>query len=763
MADICVEIKIEGVVQGVGFRPFVYRLAKERGLGGEVRNTTEGVTVLAQGTPEAIEDFYHQLVGRPPRLALITTHRIVSRPNQNFRDFVIVHSRRTEKKDIFITPDVATCEECLREIRDPGDRRYRYQFSNCTNCGPRYTIIRDIPYDRPNTTMHAFPMCPECRKEYDNPADRRFHAQPVACPICGPKVKLVDAEENPLPGLGHRQLKQGKILAVKGLGGFHLACDTRNAAVVAELRRRKKREKKPFAIMCRDMEVVKRYCLVSGEEKDLLLSPAAPIVILHGRRDCPLPMDQLSPGLHTLGVMLPYTPLHHLLFTDGIESLVMTSANISSDPLIADNAEALDKLKGIADYFLLHNRDIHNRCDDSLAAVVGKEVQLYRRARGYVPLPVALPGDCSQVIACGGDLKNTFCLTKGNKAYISQHLGDLNNYGNYIQFLAALERLQKLLEVRPRVIAYDLHPGYMANRYVASRSDLMKVGVQHHHAHMASCMAENGLEGEILGIICDGTGYGTDGMIWGCEILAGGYGGFKRLGHLEYVPLPGGDATVGFPARMALSYLYHFFGDRGVAFADRHLKGLSEKEKQVVIKQIKNQINTVCTSSCGRLFDAVSALLGVCTRSYYEGQAAMELEAAVNPGAEGGYRYSVERLGDCYRISSREMWEDLVDDLTLEAPAGLVAARFHLTVAEMLAEAARLARKDTGISEVALSGGVFQNRFLFQRLRDILMRDSFTVYYHRQVPSGDGGISLGQAMVANEVIGHVSGRSGSCG
>ncbi len=469
------EIKIEGVVQGVGFRPFVYRLAMEYGIRGWVLNSSEGVTIWARAPEETVQAFYEAVVSKPPKLALIVDHRITRREVQGFDHFFIKHSEAGERRDVMISPDVAVCDDCYREILDPGDRRFGYPFTNCTNCGPRFTIIMDIPYDRVKTTMRDFPMCPVCAHEFEDPLNRRFHAQPNACPDCGPQVTLRGLDGRIHPGLGHEFLKNGQILAVKGLGGFHLICDARCREAVATLRRRKVREFKPFAVMCRDLDVARQYCRISPEEASLLESPAHPILILDRKGQDDLP-PELAPGIDTLGVMLPYTPLHHLLFAEGLEILVATSANISDDPLIIDNDEALVKLKGIADYFLFHNRQIYNRCDDSVATVVDGEAQLVRRARGYVPLPVNLPETVPVILGCGGELKNTFCLTKGKGAYLSQHLGDLNHYGNYQQFLYTIPRFEAMLDVKPEIIAYDLHPDYMATRWAQSRQGLAKVG-----------------------------------------------------------------------------------------------------------------------------------------------------------------------------------------------------------------------------------------------------------------------------------------------
>lgn len=750
METVAREIKIEGVVQGVGFRPFVFRLAMEYGIKGWVLNSSEGVTIWVEAPEETVLAFYNAVISKPPKLAMIVDYRIRVREVQGFDHFFIQHSQASDRRDVMISPDVAVCEDCFREIKDKNDRRYKYPFTNCTNCGPRFTIIMDIPYDRVKTTMRDFPMCPVCAHEFEDPMNRRFHAQPNACSDCGPQVTLRDLDGNVYPGLGHEFLKAGCILAVKGLGGYHLICNARCREAVAALRRRKIREFKPFAAMCRDLQVVEQYCRLSPEEAALLESPAHPIVILDRKRQDDLP-PEIAPGITTLGVMLPYTPLHHLLFEEGLEILVATSANISDDPLIIDNDEALVKLKGIADYFLIHNRQIYNRCDDSVATVADGEIQISRRARGYVPLPVNLPEAVPVILGCGGELKNTFCLTRGKGAYLSQHLGDLNHYGNYQQFLYTIPRFETMLDVKPEVIAYDLHPDYMATRWAKSQEGLTKIGVQHHHAHMASCLAENLVTTPALGAICDGTGYGTDGAIWGFEFFAGTPGRFERMAHLAYMPLPG-EITIKHPARMSLTCLYEHFGAPGLKRGRKYLPTLGEEEQQVLVRQLENRFNTVPTSSCGRLFDAASALLGICTRVQYEGQAAIELETAADPAVQDCYEYEFNCQGRPYQLGTRGIFEGILRDLERGTPTSVSAGRFHLTMAAMITEVLLKLRDDTGLNAVALSGGVFTNRLLFRLLRRKLAEAGFQVLYHRKVPTLDGGISLGQVYIASEVI-----------
>lgn len=641
------KLHLEGIVQGVGFRPLVFRLAKKYALTGWVLNSSQGLEIWVEGGESEVQGFCAEILRDPPRLARVLNQEITNEVVQGYPEFVIRHSQAMDGKVVLISPDVATCADCSREIRDPKDRRYSYPFTNCTNCGPRYTIIQDVPYDRRNTTMQKFPMCPQCQAEYDDPTNRRFHAQPNACPVCGPALQLLDREGRDLTlalslaealpdfqiGLqeARRLLKNGLILAVKGLGGFHLACDAQNAEVVRRLRQRKRRDYKPFAVMARDLAVARKYCRISSDEECWLLDPASPIVIADIREPNPveadLPLDSLVPGLNTLGIMLPYTPLHQLLFEEGLELLVMTSANLSDDPLVTENQEALSRLRDIADYFLVHDRDIFNRCDDSLVRRAGGQNQFYRRARGFVPFPIPLAEDGPVVLGVGGELKNTFALTRNKEAYLSQHLGDLNHWGNYQQFLEAIPRLEKMLEVQAAAVAYDLHPDYASTRYARGRQDLVQVGIQHHHAHLAACLAENQAQSLALGVICDGTGYGTDGTIWGFEFLYGDCRGFARLGNLRPLPLPGGEASIRRPGRMALANLWKLLGEATAReWAGQLSLGLSPEEIEILFKQLARGINTFETSSCGRLFDAVAGFLGVCPQVGYEGQAAVELE-----------------------------------------------------------------------------------------------------------------------------------------
>lgn len=738
-------VRVTGIVQGVGFRPFVYRLARSLGLGGWVLNDEVGVLMEVEGPEEALEEFLRRLCLEPPPSAFVDHVEVKELKPSGERAFFIRKSQRSEQRQALISPDIATCEDCLRELYDPKDRRYRYPFINCTNCGPRFTIVRDIPYDRPNTTMASFEMCPDCLHEYHNPEDRRFHAQPNACPVCGPQVSLLDREGRPLEVRDPieeaiRLLKEGKVLAVKGLGGYHLACDPFREDVVSQLRRRKYREDKPFALMCRDLEVVEKLCLLPRGAKELLESKQRPIVILQRRPEAKV-APSVAPGHRTLGVMLPYTPLHHLLFSDGITCLVMTSGNISDEPIAYRDGEALERLKGIADYFLTHNRPIHMRCDDSVLKVFRGKPLFIRRSRGYVPLPLRLAGARRSVLACGAELKNTFCLTKGELAFLSHHIGDLENFETLKSFEEGIEHFKRIFKVKPELIAHDLHPDYLSTRY-ALEQDLPRVALQHHYAHALSCMAEYGLEGPVLGIVMDGTGFGEDEAVWGCEFLEVTLRGYERLGHLKYIPLPGGDRAVKEPWRMAAVYLLRAFGEEDPELFDRYYPKGWETLKRAVIKGL----NSPPCSSMGRLFDAVSSLLGVRDVVNYEGQAAIELEQL----AERTDHFYPFELKD-YVFDPDPMIRSIVEDLKAGVPKPLISGKFHRTIAQVILEVARRARAERGLKEVVLSGGCFQNLLLLESCVSLLEAEGFSVFVNHRVPPNDGGISLGQAYYASRL------------
>ena len=747
-------ININGIVQGVGFRPHVYRLAMLYELKGWVLNSSTGVVIEVEGKEENIKEFLRRVLEEAPVLAAIRDWQVNETEWRGYSEFTIKTSDDREDKTVMISPDIAICQDCREEVLNCRDRRYGYPFTNCTNCGPRFTIIKGLPYDRDLTTMDEFPMCPDCQAEYENPLHRRFHAQPNACPVCGPHTTLCNRQGQEVDGDVRDYLKQGYIVAVKGLGGFHLAVDACNRDAVANLRQRKKRDAKPFAVMVRDLEAAHKHCRINDEEEKWLNSPQAPVVILERTEQCSLAVDIIHPGLNTLGVMLPYTPLHFLLFDDELEILIMTSANISDEPMIVDNGEALNKLKDIADYYLLHNRDIYNPCDDSVMRLTELQTpQLFRRARGFVPrgIPIALQGE--PVLALGGEMKSTFCITRNGEAFLSQHWGDLNHYHNYANYLRGIERFKQSLYVEPRTIVHDLHPEYQTSRWARQQHDCKKIGVQHHFAHMASVMAENALQGEVLGLICDGTGWGTDGAVWGGEILQGDYRHFRRAAQLKYVPYPGGDINAQKPYRMGLIYLYAALGEKGLAMAGDILPDLTSAEKNLMLSQLKMKDLVNSTSSCGRLFDAVGAVLGVCGINKYEGQAAAELEVRSDKTIRGHYGFNLYKDQDTWVMDVLPMWPELISDLKKGRSKGGMAQKFHLTLVEMFTAALLRLRDESGLNRVVLSGGVFHNQILLCRIIERLGEQDFIVFHHRQVPPGDGGISLGQAIIASEVLG----------
>lgn len=744
------------MVQGVGFRPFVYQLATKHNLKGWVCNTSGDVKIEVEGEKHTLERFLNDLVAMAPPLARLEDVSVSSHKPQGYTNFEIRHSIAEEGRYQLVSPDIATCKPCLKEVFDSKDRRYRYPFTNCTNCGPRFTIIEDIPYDRPKTTMRSFKMCPQCQREYDNPMDRRFHAQPNACPKCGPSLKLVDSEGNTVAcddvlvtatGL----LKQGKILAIKGLGGFLLACDATDERAVKVLRERKRRPFKPLAIMVATVEEAKRHCVVSEKEEELLTSPQCPIVLLK-RKGVSTVSPSVAPNLKYLGVMLPYTPLHHVLLKETGLPLVMTSGNISEEPIAKDNDEALRRLKGIPDYFLMHNRDIYSRYDDSVTIVELGKPQIVRRARGYAPYPIHLPFNSKQILACGAELKNTFCLTKDNYAFMSQHIGDLENLETMEHFETTLELYKKLFRINPEVVAYDLHPEYLSTKYAKSLSEQQKlssIAVQHHHAHIVSCMVENGIEEKVIGVAFDGTGYGSDGLIWGGEFLIADYKGFDRVGHFEYVPLPGGTVAIERPYRMAISYLLTLLGKDALKSDLAFLKDVSSQELAIIEMQLMKGINSPLTSSCGRLFDAVSALIGIRGKIDYEAQAAIEMEMAADENEKGSYPFSIMEKDEVNVVHFKQLFSSMIKDLQDRVPQSNIAMKFHRTMAEVVVQMCRRLSGRSGLKKIALSGGVFQNRLLLRLTVSALERAGFEVLTHSKVPTNDGGVSLGQAVIGN--------------
>lgn len=753
-----IRVEIDGIVQGVGFRPFVYRLASRHGLIGWVCNTPACVLLEAQGGKEALAAFVDGIRQEAPPLAVIGEIRTTAIPLAGGAGFAIVASGEGEG-GAEPPPDSDVCADCLRELFDPSDRRYRYPFITCTNCGPRYSIISGIPYDRPLTTMAGFPLCPDCRGEYEDPADRRFHAQPLACAACGPRLRLLDAGGADLPGDPLDRtitlLAEGRIVAVKGVGGYHLAVDAGNGEAVAELRRRKRRNAKPLAMMVADGAGAAAIAVVDGMESRLLAGSERPIVLLRKRADAPI-APEVAPHSGYFGIMLPASPVHHLLLADQrFAALVMTSGNRSSEPIAYQEDDALSQLAGIADAFLVHDRGIRTRVDDSVIRVFRGNPLFLRRSRGYVPRAVTLPAPQPSVLAVGAELKGACCLTRGDRAFMSQHIGDLQNVATLESLADASDHLQRLLEIAPVLVAHDLHPDYLSTRYALERTGLPAVAVQHHHAHLAACMAENRLEGPTIGVIFDGTGLGADGTVWGGEFLVGDYAGFQRRGHFRQVPLPGGDAAIREPYRMALSWCHAALGDAAFDLPLAEWSGLSDQERGLMWQLLERRINAPLTSSCGRLFDAVAALLGVRGIISYEGQAAIELEALAEEGQPGrGYPVEVSARDGVWEVDWAPLIAALLDDLAQGVAPADMAASFHSAVVEAAVAVCGLLRDETGIGRVALSGGVFQNRLLTEGLCTQLDAAGFTVYTHRLVPPNDGGLALGQAIIA--------GRNGIC-
>ena len=751
-----VGIHVNGIVQGVGFRPFIFGLAHKYELTGWVRNTSSGVDIELDGPKNKLESFIQSLDTEAPPLAYIDEVKIQWKLPNGYSHFQIEHSETVQDAFQPISPDVSICPDCLREMFDPSDRRYKYPFINCTNCGPRFTIIKDIPYDRPKTTMAPFEMCVDCAREYADPLDRRFHAQPIACPVCGPQVWLEfkmgsNGGVDPTNPIEKTQglLKEGKIVAVKGLGGFHLACDATNQAAVIELRSRKLRVDKPFALMMANTETIEKYCDLNDEERKLLESPSRPIVLLRRKPGTDIALEN-APGQDYLGVMLPYTPLHYLLFdTREFDALVMTSANLSEEPIVTTNETARDRLVDLADAFLMHDRDIHVRCDDSVVRVYKNNIFPIRRSRGYAPFPVYLSGTPPVILACGAELKNTFCITRGNYAFLSQHIGDMENLETLESFRHGITHFEKLFRIKIEAIAFDKHPDYLASRYALDRVEreaIPGIGVQHHHAHIASCMVENRLPSEkpVIGVAYDGTGYGEDGTIWGGEILLADLLSFDRIAHLKTIPLPGGDLAVRQPWRIALAWL-----DAAGVEWDEYLPAVKWIMAQPGLlknfkTQLKTGLNSPKTSSMGRLFDAVSALAGVRHDVNYEAQAAIEFEALADTTEMGMYEFSI--IGK--EIDPSPLFHQLTEDIKIGLPLPNISAKFHNGVADMTAKICTIVRKERGIDQVTLSGGVWQNITLLRSTLEKLENNGFQVFIHKVVPSNDGGLAIGQAMIA---------------
>jgi hydrogenase maturation protein HypF len=748
-------IIVRGVVQGVGFRPFVHSLAQRLELRGFVRNSAAGVEIEAEGADLAVERFVETLRSDPPPLAQVDEISIFDIPAQQTRAFTIEASAGDEAALGLVSPDVALCGDCRRELNDPGDRRFGHPFINCTNCGPRYTIIRDLPYDRPATTMAAFAMCGRCQGEYDDPRDRRFHAQPNACAECGPGLALVTDGEPIFDARNaqttidrvQRLLADGVLVAMRSVGGFHLACDAANEAAVGRLRESKRRSGKPFAVMTRDVAVAQRLCVVSAAEWALLEGAEHPIVILQRRPDAQL-AGNVAPGNRTLGVMLPYTPLHELLFRNApFDCLVMTSGNRSEEPIVTANDAAMRQFSEVPR--LLHDRDIHMRADDSVVRVFENCPRLLRRSRGYAPRPIDLGRPVSEILACGAELKNTLCLTRDHHAIVSQHIGDVSNYETLQFFEETLANLKRLFRIEPRAVAHDLHPHYATTRFAKSLG-LETIGVQHHHAHIASCMADNGIRGAVIGVAMDGTGYGTDGAIWGGEFLVADFAGFERRAHLRYVPLAGGDAAIRQPWRSALSHVRDAFGED---VPEGLFNAIDPRSLDVVNTMLTRGLHTIPTSSCGRLFDAVASILGVRHEITFEAEAAIDLEmlAVGEPDDVDPYPFLFTE-SDPLQIDVRPMIAEIVDDTLRGMSRARIASRFHTTLASIIDETCIRIRRRDGLDRVCLSGGSFQNMLLLERTARMLRASKFDLYLHARVPPNDGGISLGQAVIANHQL-----------
>ncbi|HEV7584541.1 MAG TPA: carbamoyltransferase HypF [Solirubrobacteraceae bacterium] len=753
-------VRVEGTVQGVGFRPYVYRLATELSLGGFVLNDARGVEIEVQGAEDTVARFLEVLAPKAPALARVERVSAEPLPVQEGAGFEIRESPAAGTPSAPVTPDSATCPECLAELLDPDDRRFRYPFINCTNCGPRFTIVRGIPYDRPLTTMAAFTMCERCRAEYEDPGDRRFHAQPNACPLCGPTLSLLEGTEAGTPwptdpgGAGDAiaaaagALRAGAIVAVKGIGGFHLACRADDEPAVARLRARKHREDKPFALMTADVDGARELVQLGEGELELLTSPARPIV-LAGRLPAAAVADSVAPAARELGVMLAYSPVHHLLLADAGVPLVMTSGNVSDEPIAYLDEDALARLRTIADLFLVHDRPIQTRTDDSVARSLAGGAMLLRRSRGHVPASIALAVPAPQeLLACGAELKSTFCLARGRRAWVSQHIGDLKNHETLSSFTDGVEHLERLFRVEPSVVAHDLHPDYLSTRYALAREGLETIAVQHHHAHLAACLAEHGETGEAIAAVFDGSGYGSDGTVWGGELLVGGLRDFERAGHLRPVRLPGGDNAVREPWRLACAWLLEASGGEATPPLPPALAESVTAERWETVAQLaRTELAPLCTS-VGRLFDAVAALCGVRASINYEGQAAIELEGAVDPSEHGAYAIEVASRAGSLELDPREAVQAIMRDGTEGIAVGAIAARFHAGLAHATAEACALLAHERGLELVVLSGGVFQNRTLLELTLEDLRRAGLRVLVPRRLPPGDGGISFGQAAVA---------------
>jgi hydrogenase maturation protein HypF len=746
------KLEVNGIVQGVGFRPFVFQLANKHQLKGKIANTSNGVSIVVEGREEFIGYFIKNLTENAPLLANITDIKTYPQKVQNYNDFSIAKSiGQNKSRSVLISPDVSVCDDCLKELFNPEDRRYLYPFINCTNCGPRYTIIDDIPYDRPFTSMKHFNMCHLCQAEYDDPANRRFHAQPNACPECGPDITLLDNNKEVVGIRSPIQkaielLQNGHILAIKGLGGFHLVVDACNDTAVALLRERKNREEKPFALMALNIPKIKMFAHATPDEKILLTDISRPIVLLNKKQSHPISLN-VAPNNTYFGVMLPYTPLHYLLLKNAFSALVMTSGNISEEPIAIDNEEAFERLSKIADYFLIHNRDIYLRSDDSILRYEAGDTRFIRRSRGFVPVPIFLKNSLPEVLACGGELKNAICLTKNDRAFVSQHIGDLENLETDRFFRKTISHMKRILKIEPEFIAHDLHPDYLSTVYADEQKQIKKIGVQHHHAHIVSCMAENHTDGPVIGLAFDGTGFGTDGNIWGGEVLIADTAHFSRAAHLEYIPMPGSASAIREPWRMAVSCLFYAFGDKFMGMDLPVIKEIEKEKIDIVIEMIKKRINSPMTSSMGRLFDGIASMVGIRQHINFEGQAAMELEMMSDDTTTEAYDF--EMISDKSPvIQTFPIIRGVAHDIAKGVSQQVIGSKFHQTIVRLFTKVCEMVRSKTGINTVAMSGGVFQNRILLCGLKSSLKDKNFKTIAQKKVPCNDGGLSLGQAVAA---------------
>lgn len=770
-------IKVEGIVQGVGFRPFVYNLAQKLTLKGWVNNNSEGVYIDIEGKADSLDSFLSTLKHDAPPLSKIEQITLEEKEIVNFSEFAIKESIENNTKITLISPDISICKDCKEDIFNSANRRYGYPFTNCTNCGPRFSIIKSIPYDRDKTTMQVFEMCDECKKEYTDPSNRRFHAQPNACKKCGPHLYVTDINGLQLDINSPiiytvKKLLEGKIFAIKGLSGFHLVCNALNEDSINLLREKKRRPYKPFAVMMKDLDTVKKYCTVNQLEENILMGIRKPILLLNRLSSSNLP-DAIAPNQKTLGVMLPYTPMHELLFHNtGLEVLIMTSANIHGLPLEYTNEGALINLKNIVDYYLMHNRNIFIPVDDSVVKVVNGKQMLIRRARGYAPDAIRLEIS-NNILACGSNMKNTFCISKNDFTFLSTHIGDLENIETFEHYKRNIEHYKNIFTFEPEYIAYDMHPDYMSTQY-GSQFNLPKFSIQHHHAHTVSCMTENKLKNKVIGVCFDGTGFGTDGKIWGGEFLICDLKNFARAGHLSYTKMPGGEKAVREPWRMGLSYIYEAYKSNDNKSED--LKSiiirLYGNDSLSLINIIEKNINCPETSSMGRFFDAVSSILNIRNTVTYEGQASIELEACIHNYYPEYYSYNIKKIMNVennaildnkpyiyetklkhkYLIEPHSAIIEMLEDLLKDVPREVIAAKFHNTVINFTVELCELIRRDTNINDVTLSGGVFQNTYLFEKTIEALKAKNFIVYSNTLVPSNDGGVALGQLVIANEII-----------